>query len=349
MDLISKINQNKTQILKLAGLALITIILLSLAFRLTGSSFRSILNTNKSALTMQGAPGYGGVAMDQAYAESSLSYNDGMVGLSVRNASPSMPPEPINDIVTGDNAEDFEVTQYNGTIETRNLTNTCASVSNLKTKDYVIFENANEYDKGCNYTFKVRRANVEEILNLIKSLDPKELSENTYTIKKRIEDFTSETEILEKQLDSIDKTLKDAISAYDDITALATKTQNADALAKIIDSKIGIIERLTQQKIYTSAQLERLQRAKDQQLDRLEYTYFYINIFENKFADYDDLKDSWKLAIKEFVRDVNKTLQNVSVGLVALIILTAQYAIYLLLLVLAAKYGWKLVKHIWNK
>ena len=65
--------------------------------------------------------------------------------------------------------------------------------------------------------------------------------------------------------------------------------------------------------------------------------------------DGENIKDSWKAAVKEFVRDVNITLQTMSIGLLAAILLVIQYALYIFLLILAAKYGWRFVRYIWNK
>jgi len=272
------------------------------------------------------------------------------VGLSVRNVVSSPSVVPItNNVITGDNAEDFEVTDYNANIETRHLEDTCKQISGLKSREDVIFENSNEYEKGCNYSFKVKHGSVEEILNLIKTLDPKDLSENKYTIKRLVDDYTSEVEILEKKIASIEKTLSDAVKAYDEVTRLATQTQNVESLAKIIDSKIGIIERLTQERININAQLERLARAKSEQLDRLDYTYFNVNILENKFVDGQSLKDSWKAAIKSFVRDINTITQDITINLVSLLFVILQYVIYFFIILIVAKYSWSLAKRIWQK
>jgi len=189
---------------------------------------------------------------------------------------------------------------------------------------------------------------VQEVIDLVEQLDPKEFSESTYTIKRLVEDYTSETDILEKKKASIEETLEDAISAYDDITGVAARTQDAESLAKIIDSKIGIIERLTQQKININAQLERLARSKAEQLDRLLYTSFTVNITESKYVDATQLKDSWKIAIKSFVRNVNHAVQDMSINLAAFLFLALQYAVYFFILLFAAKYGWRLVRRIWK-
>ncbi|MDD5043153.1 MAG: hypothetical protein PHD51_00590 [Patescibacteria group bacterium] len=351
MDFLTKFNLKISSVLKIAGLALLAIIIIVIAFRLVGSSFNSIVGKPRTnSILPQSAPSYD-YASDSEVAKKYEYSEEGSVGLSVRNVgtTPSAAPIYGNGGATGDEAEEFEVTKYNATIETRQLEETCATVAGLKAREDVIFENASEYDHGCGYVFKAKRDKANEVLAIIKGLDPKELSENTYTIKKLIDDFTSEVEILEKKLASIDETLKKAVSAYDDISALATRVQDVESLAKIIDSKINIIERLTQERININSQLEQIERSKAEQLDRLEYTYFRVDIFESKFVDLESLKDSWKAAIKEFVRDCNQVAQDITVNLVALLLHVLQFVIYLLILLVIAKYGWQLVKYIWKK
>lgn len=299
--------------------------------------------------------GYGGYAMDgdaaygygadYMYAKEEAAM---MPRLSARNAASSM-PSPLPPQTTGDDAEAYEVTQYSAQIESRRSEDSCAQVSALKERDDVIFESANTYDRGCDFSFKVKHESVEDVLAFVESMDPKELSENTYTIKAQVEDFTSEVEVLEKKRASIDATLASALDAYEEITQLATNTQNAEALAKIIDSRIGIIERLTQERININEQLDRLARAKAQQLDRLEYTYFSVSVYENRFIDGENLKDSWKQAFKDFVRDANEIVQNLTVGLLLLLFLIAQWALYALIALFVAKYAWKVGKRIWYR
>jgi hypothetical protein len=294
---------------------------------------------------------YGGAMMEEAkmFAKGApTTAGDGRMTttLSIRNISPIFPP--IGGTV-GNNAEDFEVTDYSAFIETRDRESTCSAINDLKKLKYVIFENASESDKNCYYSFKVEHAHANEILASIKDLDPKELSENTYTIKRQLDDFTNEVEILEKKRDSIDQTLKSALNAYDEITALAVKTENADSLARIINSKIQIIERLTQERININTQLDYLSRAKAEQIDRLEYTYFNVNVYENRFVDIEGIGDSWKTAIKDFVNSINQSLQNATINLIALVFITLPYLIYLFVLLIGAKYGWRLAKSVWKK
>lgn len=335
---------------KTVGLIIVGLIAVLFAVQIVGSTFKSFTNDMGPTIGTV-APSYGkgggsaGYGYD-GYAESSMDAS--MPEFSARNAGMTM-PYPYPQSPSGNTAEEFEITQYSASIETRRVEETCGTVADLKSRADVIFESSNNYDRGCDFTFKVEKASADAVLAIIKDLDPKELSDNTYTIKGQVDDFTSETEVLQKKRASIDQTLSSAISAYDEITALATRSQNADALAKIIDSKIGIIERLTQERININEQLDRLARAKADQLDSLDYTRFSVSVYENKFVDGEELGNSWKEAIKNFIRDLNRVIQDLTVNLLLLIFLVLQWAIYALIVLVVAKYGWKLAKYIWYR
>jgi len=131
-------------ILKIVGLVLVAVIFINLIFRLVGSSFNSLssglVNTNSVTSEMYSYD-KAGVASD----------------LSIRNvASPTIDPN-TDDIIIGDNAEEFEVTEYSANIETNKLEKTCGEVEVLKSREDVIFENANKSEKSCNFSFKVKK------------------------------------------------------------------------------------------------------------------------------------------------------------------------------------------------
>lgn len=363
LDTLKKIKWTPQNILKAAVTVLVGLILISIVFSLVGKPVKYAL---RGAGTMVSTQGVSAPAYDPGYADEDYAYEeetammeaayDGGYGegggamLSARNVTASTPrPRPEPDGTVGGDAEDFEVTDYNVSIETRDRDKTCGEVADLKVLDYVVFERVENHDRRCNYTFKVEHERVEEVLETLEALDPKELSENTYTIKRQLDDFTSETEILEKKLASIDETLESALDAYDEITRLATSAQDATALAKIFDSKINIIERLTQQRINVAAQLERMGRNKAEQLDKLDYTYFYVDVYENKFVDGEQIVDDWKYALRDTVREINSTLQKVTLGLVTLVFLIAQWLLYALILLVVVKYSWKVAKYVWKK
>src|SRR3989338_1558306 len=320
------------QILKIAGIVIVAAFVLSFAARLI------------FAPAYYGGRDYG----PSAYPESAALPSRAEAGKSLFIDNVLPPPE-LSLPTPGEDAEEYEVTEYRGQIETTNKGKTCGAIFVLKEKEYVIFESANDYDKGCNYTFKVERERAGEILTIINELKPRELAENSYTIKRQIDDYSSSIAILEKQQKSIEETLKNAIAAYDDITRLANRTGDVESLAKIIDSKIGIIERLTEKRLAVGERLDQLARAKAEQLDRLKYTYFYLTVYEQKYVDWKQIKDIWKIEVQIFVQDVNRVAQNLSLGLVRFAILGFQYVLYAFLILLVVKYGWRAGRYVWKK
>ena len=339
MDFFKKLKLTPLNILKGIGLLFIVLILLSVGLQFIVSPLKSLQSKLNPSTAFYGNS-------NQSYGKE-MAMDSAMPMMSARNVMPTMDSSSNNYI--GDNAEDFEVTEYNGYIETTNLEQTCEKINVLKPLDYVIFENANQQEKNCYYTFKVKKDKTSEILTIIEELNPKELSENIYTIKGRIDDYTSETDILKKKKSSIEKTLAEATTTYDEITELARTNKDIESLAKVIDSKLNIIERLTQNIININAQLERLERSKQLQLDKLNYTRFSVNITEKKYFDINQIKDSWFNSIRTSINDINKAIQGISVNLLAFFILLLQYSVYFFIVILVAKLYWKWVKGIWKK
>ncbi len=342
--------------LKIAGLAILAIIVVYIAFTFIGSLLSSMRNGLPAA-----NGGYGGSysGIDQSYdygyklAPGAAPMMDAITematpSLSTRNAASSAGYGSAG-MSTGDNAEEFEMTRYDAQIETNQPDKTCAAIGALKARADVIFENASEYRRGCSYSFKVKRDKTGEILDIIKSYKPKELVNDTYTIQQQVQDYTSEIEILQNKLAVIDDTLAKAIAAYDEVTKLATSVKDAESLAKVINSKINTIEQLTQQRISINSQLDQIQRSKEQQLDRLDYAFFGVNVSDSGFIDWQSIGDSWNLAVKSALNQVNETIQNVSIALIAFLFILAQWLVYGFILLVVAKYVWKFAKKLWKK
>jgi hypothetical protein len=340
MEFIKKLDLSWMQFLKLIGLvaiALVTLSFLNSNFS-SGTSLQSAYNNAKNAVS----------GTDSYYAATEDSFGYGAPELSVRNIAPDIMPPLVPSYVPGNDAEDFEVKEYSATIETSSLAKDCEEIRNLMKREDVIFENANEYEKGCNYSFKVEKDSVEAVLAIIESMDPKDLNENSYTIKREVTDYTSEIEILENKLASLDKTLTEALASYESVSRQATNVGDVESLAKIIDSKLNMIERLTSARIDTSAQLDRINRAKAESLDRLIYTNFYVNVYENKIIDGGEMKDSWTAAAQKFARDINTLVQELSIGFVALLLMLVKFALYGFVLLLAARFGYNFARKVWQ-
>lgn len=302
------------------------------------SGIQSLGGYGSSVSTKYAVPAYDA---DYVMEETSLSY---------RNvASEGMPvPRPGDNYVSGNDAEAYEVTSYHAEVETRDATQTCDTILALKEREEVVFENAHEYASGCSYTFKVEKESVSSVLAVIESLDPRELNESTYTIKRQIEDYTSEIDILTEKLNTIEETLASALLAYEEVTALASASRDIESLAKIVDSKMQLIERLTNERIEVTARLERIEASKADELDRLLYTYMTVSVYENEYVDTDALADSWKRAVRNMVFEVNSILESLTVGLVSLAFVILQILLYIFIVVIVAKFTWKGVRKVWQ-
>lgn len=335
-----KINLKWQKALKITGIVLGAIIVLAIIVNLIiaplFSGFGGSFSSNLRESMMGGSYATGISPQASSYKSTSD------ISLSTRNIA-------SEEVMDGVDYGNYEVTQYSATIETGKLKEDCNVVADLKGRDYVVFENSNIAERYCSFSFKVDKDKSEEVLEIIKKLKPRDIDQNIESIKKEIEDYTSREEILKNKQASIDETLENAIAAYDEITELATKTNNADSLAKVIDSKINILERLTAQRLQVSSELERLAKAKAEELDRLQYVNFYVYIYENKIFDGQNFKDYWVLSAKNFVSNSNQLLKDLSLGLVELLLIVVKYFIYIFSIIIAIRISWKLGKKIWKK
>lgn len=318
--------------LKIAGGLIVGLLVLGLVVSFGSFAFRTAFNIS---------PNYNGSSSD-LYLTKEMS---APMALSVRNVVPDW-----NDgYIAGDDAESFEVTEYSAYIKTGNLDKVCGEVKDLKSKEYVIFESSNENDNNCNYRFKVKKDNEDEILQIIRDLKPEDLNINTESIKQQIADFTSEEEILTQKLEQIEEILQEAQDAYDEVAQLATKSRDAEALASTISSKLILIEKLTTERLNTKNNLDRLSQAKAIQLDKLEYTSFNVSVSKNLIIDFKAMGDSWERELKNFVNEFNAMLQGISVGLLSYATKLMLVVIYLLAALFIGKYGWRFVKFVWKK
>ena len=332
MSIFKNFDWSAKSMAKVAGMILLGLIALTIATALISMAFRTVFQ-----------PRY-----DDYGREKSFDYAQGeaVFSQSLRAPVGFYPPEPSYS--TGEDAEDFEVKNYTATIKTRKLEETCMAISELKAFEYVIFETANQNEDSCTYRFKVKNENAAEILAFIEELDPEDLNESIQTIKGTIEAYDKQLEILEKKLISIEETLENAQEAYDEITVLATRKQDVESLATIIDNKLTLIEKLSNERTQIKGQIDRYNQNKADQLDRLQFSFFNVNIFKDLILDWKDIKDSWKFELKSLVRNINETIQGISVNLVVYIVRLAQAAIYFFVSLFLLKFAWLATKRIWK-
>jgi len=331
---------------KIFGFVLLGVIGLTLVIGLLTFSYRLVSNTvndrapsyaKNLAYDMEEAVGMTSSYAPMAEMGGDYYYDDGLI----------MPPIQPG-FTPGVDAESFEVKSYNGGIETRKLDEVCGQLFELKAKAYVIFENSDQNENNCYYRFKVEKEKESEIIALIESLDPDYFNENVRTIQQSVEGVESELDILQKRLASIEETLTQAQEAYDEISEVARRQQNAEALASVIDSKLNLIERLSRERLSTKSQIDQSNKQRQDLMDQLDFTFFDISVQKDVIFDWNQLKDNWKYEARELVTQLNEAIQYISLRLVSFIVYAALVIFYLFITIFLVKFVWMGAKKIWK-
>jgi hypothetical protein len=121
------------------------------------------------------------------------------------------------------------------------------------------------------------------------------------------------------------------------VEAAARRSGDVASLAQVTDSKLNAIERINASRLEVTTELDRLERAKTETLDRMEYVYFSVNVYENEWVRGTDLKDSWVASVQELIRDLNGFLQDLSIGFVQFALTVVKYTLYASVLYIIAR------------
>jgi len=254
-----------------------------------------------------------------------------------------MPSEPASK-----DAEDFETREYSARYERRNINKVCNEFENLKPLDYVVFENATQNDEYCNYRFKVEQGRENEIITMIKALEPKDFDAHTFTLERNITNNNNEVAILEKKKAMLDDLLKNAQAKY----AKLQNTSNTNALVQAINNEINLIERITNQKLNVQSRIDRLTNSTGVQKERIDYSQFNISVSERKFINWDNIGEQWKYAFERFISGISKIVQELTIGLVVFVLGLVKFIVFLsvgiVAIVATAKFLWNIARKIWR-
>ncbi|MCF7846158.1 MAG: DUF4349 domain-containing protein [Candidatus Peribacteraceae bacterium] len=328
---------------KILGVFVLGVVALGIVAGIISFAFRTIVSPFTANY---GIGGGGGYYAEEMAMDSASSYSAKTLSLSSRNIVPPI-PGPDGEIVDA-TAEDYEVKSYSANYQPRDKTEICAAVANLKADPEIVFSSSNESDRSCYFTFEVPNERAEEILKILKDLDPEDLNANIYTIQKSVEGTSDQLAILTQKLEQTEATLADAQEAYEDLMKLATNSRDVENLTQLIRLKIEAIEQLAQSKISINQQIEQVQRNRADLLRQIANTTFNVSVYEQKFVDWQQISDNWKNAIREFVSDLTDLTQFVTVRLVSFVLYAAAGIVYLGIVFGFLKVLWILGKKVWK-
>jgi hypothetical protein len=326
--------------------ALIIVFVVSYFMRGFGSSSFSI-NQKGTSLSVGSMPGmaprmlnYDGVSDSVQSSDYSYGTNNTYGNRSSVYATPA---------VTTRKAEDFELTSYQAQVESRDVESDCQTIQNLKSDEAIIFISANTAKDSCSFSFKTEKTKEQSAVSVIKALNPKSFTQNVATIEDRLTSYDRRKEILEHELTVLQKILDDAITSYEALSKLAITTGSVTNLRQAIYDKVDIIERLTQKKLTIEQELRQLGDSTSSSKEEIQYVQFSVSVYKNTFVDKEALASSWKYEIKQFISEMNKSLQTVTIGLVTFIFTLGTYILYLLIIVVIVKYLKRVLVYIWRK
>ena len=265
-------------------------------------------------------------------------------------AEPSfLPPVPFSE--GGDDAEEYERRNYNARYETRKFEETCTAVVNLKPLEYVVFDNSSKSESWCSYTFRVAVEHEDEIITVLKDLDPRDFDINTSTIERSIKYSDSELVMQQRRLTSTQQTLNQAEAAFNSLISQATREGDTKTLSEVINNKITTIDRLNQQLLNTQDRIDRLTKGRGEQIDQIEYAHFNVSVSKTTFFDGQSFADEWKNRVQQLFLEVNATLLALTVGLVSFVLGAIEFIVFAALtvvgVVIFAKIMWSITKRIW--
>lgn len=269
--------------------------------------------------------------------------------VSTRSTSPTVPQYGMT---VGGDAEAYESLSYNVKYKKPDHTATCATIASWKPLGHVVFEYVETGDNFCTYRFKVERTQAEVIVNELTALTPEDMTVSTESVKKQVMEYDSQLDILLRKEEVLQNMLDEAERSYDALTQLATQVEDVESLTKILNSKLSTIERLTNERIMLSQQIDSLARRSAELQDKIEYVRFDVHVAKYKVLDGAVIKNSWEYALRQFVLEFNSAVQKLSIGLLLTLVSFLLIVIYGFifggLLLVVVKVAWRNGKRVWN-
>lgn len=254
---------------------------------------------------------------------------------------------------TGGDAEDYEALSYNASYKNKNITPVCDTIESWKPLQYVVFEYASRNDSGCQYRFKVEREFAEGILDEVKKLTPEDLSADTTTIKKQVVEYEGKLDILQQQQAMYQNMLEKTENAYNQAVALAVTSENATSLAVLVRDELFHVNKLHTDRINLSQQIQSLAQKSAELQDQIEYVSFSLRATRYEIFDGSAIKDSWVHKMRFVISEANKTLQDVTLGVLQLLLGLLEVVVYvgvvMVVVVVTGRFGWHFVRSVWKK
>lgn len=244
--------------------------------------------------------------------------------------------------------ERYETTQYNLSARSRGFDQLCESLETLKAEETIHFKHINTGLNRCDARFFVEEGRVAGVLAQFENNRDVEINRNTESVTRHKERLESQSTIVRQQLASVERTLAEAEVAYDEIVAFARANKDSETLSNAINNKLRQIDQLTSRKINLTSQLDNLAQQAADLNERLDVVEFYASFTRANPIQIGKYDRMWEQAWDELRDRFTGTLIGLSAFFGVFLLYVLQYGLYLLVLIIVARFGWKLVRKIWR-
>lgn len=323
-------------------LAIGAIFVLLLLFSFLSMNHGSYGFSSTDSISMPGAPASygrgGGVASEVAM--QSAGYD-----ASYAPTSSYLPPL---DTVYVPGLEDYETTDYNVSGRLSDLSSACSVLGTLKARDDVHFKRLSQNKNNCSAYFFVEEASTADVVTQLGSIKGVDISSLTESVTRRRTEIKNQTTIVQEQLNSVERTLDEAKVQYDYIAEVARESTDAAALTEAIRDKLQIIDDLTERRIMLTSQLQQLNQQGVDLEERIGMVAFNVSLTRTFVVDSDRFTREWEAAWRELRDQFTSVLIGVTAYLGIFLLWVVQLTVYGLILVVLARFLWKLVRKIWQ-
>ena len=259
---------------------------------------------------------------------------------------PVPPPTPGPDYVAG--LEDYEVTDYRVTARTEQFDEACRVLTELKADDTIDFRSLSESLNRCGARFFVDREDEERVRMQLSGIDSAVVTRTTDSVTRRRSELKNQTQILEEQLASVERTLLEAERQYDEIAELARQSSDASALTQAISNKLNMTNTLNARRIQLTERIRQLRQQSADLEERIGKAAFSVTINRSYPIDPDGDSRRWEEAWEFLKEQYTSVLIGFTAYLGVFLLRALQFAFYGLILIVLARLLWKFIRYVWR-
>lgn len=257
------------------------------------------------------------------------------------------PSNPTNGGYTA-NLERYETTDYQVSGRIKDFASFCDTLETLKADDRYDFRTLQSSLNNCRATFYTEERYADEVLSQLQQNEGVQTSRVTQSVTRHREQIQSRSNIIQQQLNSVTNTLVAAEQAYDEIAGFAREERDTETYSEAITEKLRQVDQLTQRKISLTSQLDTLAQQAADLNERLGVVQIDVNVSRSYTLNPDKAARQWEQAWEMLTDTWTNFGIWLTVYLGIFLLFVAQWSLYLIILLVLARFGYKLARRIWK-